>query len=232
MDDRVIRNPGAWAAMGAAATSFLYAAVVALASRGGGASQTALSAASSRAQSMPANWLLAVTGLLLTVAVVATTWRVASDVAPAYAPWLAWAGGLGLMGSAMMAAHGFYDAFRVPILLAQWDAVEARRPAISAMSGLPNPVDPRGLGAFLFIAFFVLALARIASVSLGEPLPPLVSTLGWVHAAVLAVAFVLGLTHLTVLRAAFAGLGLGITGPAWWLMAGRALLAAPDKPAT
>ena len=68
---------------------------------------------------------------------------------------------LGILGAAMTAAHGFWDYMRVPILTTQWDsAIAARQEAISTFAGQPNPVDPRGLGAFLLLGLFALVAAR------------------------------------------------------------------------
>lgn len=178
-------------------------------------------ALSTRSLNRTASLVLALAGLL-TTAGVATLHGL---LKAAGREWARWAAGLGLVGGAMTAAHGYWDFARVPVLLAQWNtAVDARREAISAFAGVPNPADPRGLGALLFVGVFVLVAARL--VLAGKTLPALVGQIGLVYGALLVLAFLSGLAGPDAVRSALTGLAVGVAGPVWWLLVGRELLRA------
>ena len=233
MDDRLIRSSGAWAAYATALASFAYTVALVLVPETDDPVMAARAAVAGRAMVEPANWLLASLGLLGTLAVVAVAARVwprQGGPGEPLAPWLAWGMGLGLIGMAMTAAHGFYDAVRVPVLLQQWELGDpARRAALAAFSGLPTPVDPKGLGTFLFVGLFVLVVSRVTALDAGGWSRGPMGTLGLIYALTLGLAFVLGLMDVDpALRAGTTGLAMGVVGPVWWLLAGRALASVPE----
>lgn len=173
-----------------------------------------------RLSSPIANGLLAAVGLFMSVAVVALLDRL-PDRGGA---WGRWAGALGLIGAAMTAAHGVWDVLRLPALLAQWQTGDAaRQAAIAAFSGVPNPVDPRGLGSFLFVGLFVLVVGRLGLARGGLTRP--VAQLAVVFGSLLGLLFAVGLTGPDIARAGLAALTMGAVGPIWWLMVARELAA-------
>jgi hypothetical protein len=215
------------AAAAAAVLSLAYALSIALpslwpvpaetATPSGGFGAALSRATVERGLNASSSWLLFAYGLTLSLASVS----IAED-RPASGLWLRWGLGLGLIGAAFTAANGLYDAISVPILVEQWATQDAgRRAAISAMSGLPSMVDPRGLGSLLFAGLFVATQA--AARPAGTPL----RWAGTAHAATAILAFVaavaLGTTLLPRAYPLLAGLAFGVTGPVWWALAAREL---------
>lgn len=221
MSDTSFQRFGGAAAAALAVCSALYALLLFL-----GTDSVALVArleriVELRGLNQPANLLLGIVGLLATVAVTALYERSRTETGA----WMRWATTLGVFGAVMTAVHGFWDFMRTPVLLAQWDrGIEGRRDAISAFAGVPNPVDPRGLGAFLLLGLFVLVAAR----HLARDRAPdgLLGPIGLAYGFLLVVLFLAGLVGPAGVRAALAGLTVGVVGPVWWLLVARMLLRA------
>lgn len=219
MNDASFFKAGRWAALAAAGLSFAYAVLVAANGRGASVASMAQAASDSRVLSLSASWILAAGGLAASLAVVGLRER-----APKHG-WMMWAGGLGLIGTALMTVHGLYDAFRVPVLLVQWSGADPlRQAAISAFAGMPNPVDPKGAASLLFLGAFVV----VAAVSVTGPL--WFQRIGKLHGAVLLAAFLSGAVGLAFASetvymgyAWLGGLAFGVTGPLWWVAVSRVL---------
>jgi hypothetical protein len=223
MDDESFQRFGGLCAIGAAILALAYALLLVLspseAGSAGGLVDRALGGFEARGLNVLAYYALALTGLLMTAAMVAAYRRVLR----AGPGWALWGLALGLLGAALMAIHGYWEALRKPILLHQWNTgVEARQAAISAFSGVPNPVDPRGLGAFLFIGVFVLVTSWL--VLRGAAMGKTTGQWGVVYGVMLVALFVAGWAELGLLRMILAALTVGIAGPLWWVLLGRELL--------
>jgi len=218
MTDASFRRFGGMCCVALAVTTLAYALLVFLGSDPGGVADRLSGAVQARATNQPAHYLLGISGLLLVVAVMAVFERV-RHVGGA---WARWGAAMGVLAGGFTAAHGFWDALRVPVLLRQWDlGLAARQEAISAFSGLPNPVDPRGLGAFLMLGLFVLVAARALALDTGASGP--LASLGLVYGAALVITFAAGLVAPAAARAVLAALTVGVLGPVWWALVGRTL---------
>ncbi len=224
MSDTSFAKAGKWAALAAAGFSLAYAVVLAASSRAAGLGSMMQMASEGRVLNIAASWLFAATGIAMTLGLVCL-----SERGPSHG-WMKWAGGLGLVGAALMTVHGLYDAYRVPTLLAQWEMdLTGRRDAISAFAGMPNPVDPKGAASLLFVGLFVL----IAAASLNGPRS--FRHLGRLHGAVLLAAFGTGAVGFALASAPIysayswlAGLSFAVTGPLWWVAASRVLGSSSD----
>jgi hypothetical protein len=219
MTDDSFAKAGRWAAYCAAALSILYALSLAVGSAAAdGALAMVATAAANRVLNSSASWLLAATGLATTLVVMALASRDCASAA-----WMRWAGGLGFVGAALMTVHGLYDAYRVPVLLAQWEMdLPGRQAAISAFAGVPNPVDPKGVASLLFVGLFALTAAVIVAG------PSAYRRLGVLHGAVLVGAFAAGaiavLTGASTIHTGYlvlGWLGFAVTGPLWWIAVAR-----------
>ena len=219
MTDESFARAGRWAAYAAAAFSILYA--LSLAAGTGwmeGVSATVAAAAANRVLNSGASWILAASGLAMTLAVLAVASRDCASAA-----WMRWAGSLGFIGAALTVVHGIYDAVRVPMLLQQWElGLPDRRAAISTFSGVPTPVDPRGVASLLFIGLFVLVAARLVAG------PSAYRRLGMLHGALLVAAFVCGagavVTRVPTFQWGYLAIGaasFAVSGPLWWIAVAR-----------
>jgi len=219
MNDVSFRRVGGACAVGIAICGVAYPLTLFLDTNAAGMTDRLLEANSLRGLNRAASLLLALSGVLLTFGVTAVAARV--DVDDRH--WMRWATGIGVIGGAMTAAHGYWDYVRVPVLLSQWGTgLEGRQAAIAAFSGLANPVDPRGLGALLFTGVFVLIVSQVIVTS--KDMPAWVGWIGLLYGALLVVAFALGLLETSSLRVALTGLAMGVAGPIWWLAVGWELL--------
>jgi hypothetical protein len=219
MSDGSFRRFAGWCAIGVAVAAVVYVVLLYLETSAPGLGDRLREASTVRARSQGANLMLALLGFLMTVPMRALHNRL-KDAGREWSHWAAW---LGFVGAVMTAAHGYWDFLRVPVLLGQWDTgVEARQAAIAAFSGVPNPVDPRGLGAFLFVGLFVLVASRL--ILAGKALPALVGQWGLLYGVILIVTFLAGITGPENARVALTGLTVGVVGPIWWLLVGRELL--------
>jgi hypothetical protein len=217
MNDASFRRFGAVCALAFAVCTFLYAVVLALGSRSAGIAGRLEAAVQTRAMSQPANLLLGMAGLLATVGVVAVY-----ELISHRGSWARWAAAVGILGAVMTAIHGVWDFLRVPVLQAQWDSqIEARQAAISAFAGVPNPADPRGLGALLLMGLFVLVAARLLMVD-GQT-HALLGPVGLAYGVLALVAFVAGFVGPDATRAGLVALSVGIAGPIWWALVAAAL---------
>jgi hypothetical protein len=207
------RRFGAVCAVLFAACTFLYALLLLVGSETTEFSARLGEVVSARALNEPASLLLGISGVVATAAV-AAVYEITRGEAGA---WARWSAALGLLAAAMMAAHGFWDYLRVPVLLFQWDSGNvARQEAISTFAGVPNPVDPRGLGAFLFMGAFALVSAGLLARRTGAR--GLVGPAGLIYGALLIAAFASGFVGPDATRAGLAALSLGVAGPVWWLL--------------
>lgn len=226
MNDASFRRLGAACAMAFALCTVLYALLLFLDSEGIELSARLEAAVRVRGVNQPANLLLGCAGLLATVGVAA----VYEAVRERGGAWARWAAGLGLIGAVLTAAHGLWDFMRVPVLVAQWDsAIPERQAAIATFAGQPNPVDPRGLGTFLFMGLFAIVTARWLAGD--RPANALVAPVGLVYGALLLAAFVSGFVGPDATRAGIAALSMGVAGPLWWLLVATALWRQPEAPA-
>lgn len=219
MSDASFRRCGGMCAVALAVTSVAYAVLLFLDTGAPGIADRLQQLGTGRQLNGLASLLLALGGILTTLAVLAIHERV-SAAGPL---WARWAAALGVIGGAMTVAHGYWDYLRVPILLSQWQLGDpARRAAIATFAGLPNPVDPRGVGTLLFVGLFVVVVGRL--ILLGGTMPAPAGWLGLAYGALLLLAFVAGLGGPDLLRTGLTGLAVGVAGPAWWLVMGRELL--------
>lgn len=218
MNDLSFRRFGAACAVAFAVCTFVYAVLLFLDSDAIDLFARLETAVRVRGVNQPANFLLGCSGLLATAAVAA----VYEAIRQRGGAWARWGASLGILGAAMTAAHGFWDYMRVPVLTTQWDsAIAARQEAISTFAGQPNPVDPRGLGAFLLLGLFALVAARPLAAE--RTAHGLLAPLGLAYGALLVAAFAAGFVGPDATRAGLAALAMGLLGPVWWLLAGIAL---------
>jgi hypothetical protein len=127
---------------------------------------------------------------------------------------------LGLAGAVGSAVHGGYDLANVI------------RPVQGAPpSELPNPIDPRGLLTFGFLALALLVVSWL--IVHGGRLPRGLGSLGYVSAVLLLVIFLGRLiafdptNPILLVAALLAGL---VVNPTWWIWLGTSLLRSSARP--
>jgi hypothetical protein len=127
---------------------------------------------------------------------------------------------LGLTGAVGSAVHGAYDLANVI------------RPVLGAPpSELPNPIDPRGLLTFGFVALALIIVSWL--IIQGGRLPRGLGTLGYLSGALLLVIYLGRLiafdprNPILLVSALLAGL---VVNPAWWIWLGRSLLRSTPRP--
>lgn len=217
MDERGFERFAGWCACATGVLTLGYALSLALGAYGSGGLPAAAGAA--RLLNPWASLLMFAAGLLATPVV----WAVHGRVRPVAPGWANWAASLGLLGAVMMAAHGLWDYLRVPALLVHWESGNpARQDAVRVLSSVPNALDPRGLGALLFIGLFAVVAGWMLSVDTDRRM---VGRLGLGYGALLVAGFAVGLTGFTGGRVVLLGLAFGILGPLFWIAVGRTLLA-------
>ncbi|MFN2252123.1 MAG: hypothetical protein ACK2UL_09435 [Anaerolineae bacterium] len=221
MSERTFRRIGAWCAAGVTLFTIAYAVALLLGgpAADGGIVGRAQSAFHARGLNEMANYALALMGLLMTVAVMAIHGEVADDGRSL----ALWASVMGVIGAAFTTVHGYWEAVRTPILLGQWEGGnEARQQAIAAFSYVPNPIDPRGIGSFLFVGLFVLAVSWLIMV--GGRMSRVTAQWGMLYGVLLVLLFLVasfGPREAQVWLGAFA---VGLVAPVWWALVTKDLL--------
>lgn len=171
----------------------------------------------------PPTWLvglwffLLMFGGLLTVPVLVALYQRVRETDPGVALWALL---LGLAGAVGAAVHGAYDLANVI------------RPVEGAPPGeLPNPIDPRGLLTFGFMALAIFLVSWL--IVRGGRLSRGLGTLGYLSAALLLVIYLGRLiafdpkNPVLLVAALLAGL---VVNPAWWIWLGTSFLRSTPRP--
>jgi hypothetical protein len=219
MEDRSFRRFGSICAIGTA-IAWLVSAILLYRGLGEGGVSDVLT---NRVHSPEVNYLLAAAGFLATAAIVALGDR----LRPADG-WARWATAIGVIGGCLAAAQCLWDALRYPQLKALWDTgSQMAQSVVAVLLSVPNPVDPRGIGAHFFVGIFVL-VAGWLMLSQGT-WPRWLGPLGMLEGVLLIVLFAAGIVGLDDARTILAAAAVGAVGPVWWLLAGAALWREPSQ---
>lgn len=218
MDDRGFERLGAVAAAGVAALSLLYAVaylvITPAAQRASDVDDFYRSYLDNPTGSRLASLCLAVSGLLVGVAVVALTRRYEAAAPSA----LSWARILGVVAGFGTAAHGLVTLLGVNELADKYKTGDAAtRAAVAVAHARPSEVDPRGLATFCAAGLAVLVVG--VAIRAREPRLGLLGTVLGADMVVLFLATAVGLGPLVLLTG---GLASVVLGPIWWVsVAGR-----------
>jgi len=221
VDDRGFERLGAVAAASVAALSLLYAVaylvITPSAQRASDVDGFYRSYLDNPTGSRLASLCLAVSGLLVGLAVVALTRR----YEPAAPSALSWARILGVVAGFGTAAHGLAALLGVNELADKYKTGDAAtRAAVAVAHASPSEVDPRGLATFCAAGLAVLVVG--AAIRAGEPRLGLLGTVLGVDMVVLFLATAVGIGPLILLTGGLASL---ILGPIWWVSVARRLWA-------
>ena len=221
MDDRGFERLGAVAAASVAALSLVYAVaylvITPSAQRASDVDGFYRSYLDNPTGSRLASLCLAVSGLLVGLAVVALTRR----YEPAAPGALSWARILGVVAGFGTAAHGLAALLGVNELADKYKTGDAAtRAAVAVAHASPSEVDPRGLATFCAAGLAVLVVG--AAIRAGEPRLGLLGTVLGVDMVVLFLATAVGIGPLILLTGGVASV---ILGPIWWVSVARRLWA-------
>lgn len=227
MDDRSFERVGAVAAASVAVLSLLYAVaylvVTPSAQRASNVDDFYRSYLAHPAGARIASTCLAVSGLLVGVAVVAVTRRFAAEAPVA----LSWAAILGVVAGFATAAHGLANLLGIDDLARKYDTGDpATRAAVAVAHASPSQVDPRGLATFCAAGLTVLVIG--AAIRAREPRLGLLGVVTGIDMVVLFLATAVGIKALVLLTG---GLASVILGPIWWVSVARLLWAPATAPA-
>ena len=230
MDDRTFERAGAVAAVGVAVLSLVYAlaylVITPSAQRASDVDGYYRSYLAHPTGARIASTCLAVSGLLVGLAVVAFARRVSAG-APAAAA-ISWATILGVLGGFATAAHGLGALLGEDELARRYASGDpAIQAAVRVAHAGPSQVDPRGLATFLAAGLVALVLGVAAS-----RLVPRLGTLGIVLGADMVVLFLATAVGVGPLVLVTGGLASVVLGPIWWVWVARLLWAGPAPQVT
>jgi hypothetical protein len=194
-----------YAALGSAASGFLYAVAFIIVAR------------TSPARGATLAGLFLLTGGILATAVMVALYDTLGEVDQSFATWALLLGVVAALGSA---AHGGYDL------------ANGINPPGTGTGGLPSQVDPRGLLTFGVTGIAVAVFAWLVSRS--RELPTRLAYVGYLSALLLEVLYlgrlvILDAKNPVIVVAAL--LGGFIVNPAWYAWLGVSLLRRSQAPA-
>ena len=219
MDDRTFERMGALAAALVAALSLLYAVaylvVTPAAQRASDVDGYYRSYLSDPTGSRIASTCLALSGLLVGLAVVALARRIAADAHAA----VSWAAIVGVVAGFGTAAHGLAALLGENELAHKYATGDpTTRAAVVVAHAGPSQVDPRGLATFCAAGLTVFVLG--AALRGREQRLGLLGMVLGVDMVVLFLATATGISPLILLTG---GLASVVLGPIWWISVARLL---------
>jgi xanthosine utilization system XapX-like protein len=219
MEDRTFERAGALAAAAAAALSLLYAlaylVVTPAAQRASNVDNLYRSYQAHPTGARMASTCLALSGLLVGVAVVALARRLSAR-APAA---MSWASILGVVAGFGTAAHGLVALLGENELARKYATGDAAtRAAVAVAHASPSQVDPRGLATFCAAGLAVLVLG--AALRGHERRLGLLGMVLGLDMVALFLATATGVGPLVLLTG---GLASVVLGPIWWISVARML---------